>query len=112
MLILSLVDLFMTMTHLANVGMLEANPIARIIMKSGLPWLLIAWKLGTVAVGIGILWWARRRVISEVAAWACCVILLALSLQWFVYHRQILAMGADLASFGEYQSDAWVDPHE
>lgn len=111
MIVLSLVDLFMTMTHLANVGMLEANPFARLIMKSGLPWLLVAWKLATVAIGVGILWWARRRFIAEAAAWICCGVLLWLSLQWVVYHRQILALGSDLAAFGECHSEIWVDPH-
>src|SRR5258706_12723174 len=66
--ILSLADLYMTLTHVMSFGMLEQNPVARMIMACGSPMALVAWKLVTVGFAIGVMYWLRRRPAAELGA--------------------------------------------
>lgn len=81
-------DLYMTMLHLKSFGMVEANPIARIVMEYNCGWLLGAWKFATVAVGFLILWTFRQRRSAEIGAIVCTAILTALTIQWIRYSDQ------------------------
>lgn len=103
--VMSMGDLFMTLTHLKGPGMLEANPLARGIMGYNSALGLTLWKCLTLSLGIGILIWARRTVAGEVGAWICCLALTWLTFQWHTYNHRaseltpyvtLLAEGGDV----------------
>jgi hypothetical protein len=104
---LSLADLLMTLTHLTHYGMIEANPVARGIMRYGSPAILVAWKLATVGLAVGILFWARRRRAAELAAAFCCCVLLWLTARWSVYNGEIAAL-PDTMLTGQIDEGRWV----
>ncbi len=106
--LLSLADLAMTLIHLTGPGMLEANPVARQIMKYNSPELLIAWKLATVGLALGILIVARRRLVGELAAWFCFVVLAGLTVQWLVYNHAAPRMSPELGVLAEQMDPRWV----
>lgn len=87
--VMSFADLYMTLVHLRSFGMIEANPIARLVMEYDCPWVLALWKAATVVLGAGILLWHRRRRSAELGALFCWAILTALCLQWIRYSDQV-----------------------
>ena len=102
--LMSLVDLELTLIYSMSVGMLEKNPIARMIMQTGSPELLVAWKVGTVGLAAVIFWCTRRHRASEAAAWLCVLVLGALMTHWINFNEQ----AAEVSGF--YSSLASVDP--
>lgn len=105
---LSLADLYITLLYLHSGGMGEANPVARWLMQLNRPGLLIAWKLGTVVVASGILLYYRRQRLGELGAWACCLILVWLTLRWETYHAEIPELTASLHAIDTHGSERWV----
>lgn len=86
--LLSLGDLLITLTYLRTTGMVEANPIAAwLIRTTGSTAALVAYKLLTVGVCVGLLHRLRRQVEGEVAAWCAVVILALAAVQWYQYTR-------------------------
>jgi hypothetical protein len=106
--LLSLSDLYMTLLHLLHFGMLEVNPVARRIMEYGSPAALILWKLITVGIAAGILFWARRRATAEWAAAFCCLVLAALTAQWILYNLQVSDSTGDLHAAAKQGVAQWV----
>lgn len=82
---LSLGDLYMTLTHLTEFGMLEANPIARLVMSTGSPALLAFWKISSILVTVGLLYLTRHKAIAEIAAVFCVCVLVWLTFRWAAY---------------------------
>lgn len=108
-LLLSLADLYMTLLYLKSFGMAEVNPFARAIIEHNSPAGLILWKLCTVSLAIGILFYARRRATAEFAALFCCGVLLWLTLRWASYNTQVSDYTRDLNSIAASPDDpAWV----
>lgn len=97
---MALGDLWLTLTHLHAGGMYEANGFARAVMAFGSPWLLAAWKLATVALGIGLLTALRRRGSAEVAAWILCGVHAWVILLWSSYTDVMLRYGSQLSPEG------------
>jgi hypothetical protein len=93
--LLSLGDLYMTLLHLVNFGMLEQNP-------------LVVWKLITVGLAVGILFWARRRPAAELAALFCCGVLTWLTLRWSSYSEQMADLTHGLTSMTQEDEPHWV----
>ena len=61
-LLLSLIDLLLTIVHLRSVGMVEANPIAAFLIRSTQSvWVLSAYKLVTVGICLSLLYRLRRH---------------------------------------------------
>ena len=86
--LLSLVDLFLTLTYLTSVGMSEGNPIAVwLLHKTNSVWLLAAYKMMTVAICVSLLFLNRRKRQSELASWCAMCILIALSIWWNQYSQ-------------------------
>jgi hypothetical protein len=106
--LLSLADLYMTLVHLLNFGMLEANPVARSIMQYGSPAALIIWKLITVGMAVGILFFARHRRLAEWAALFCCGVLVWLTGRWVVYNMQVGHWTADMHAIAGVNPPGWV----
>jgi hypothetical protein len=107
-LLMSLGDLYMTLTHLTQAGMLEANPLARSIMAYNSPALLALWKLTSVGLAVAILFWARHRGRTEIATWFCFLVLTWLTCRWMVYSDQISAAAGFSATFGEHTGSEWI----
>lgn len=105
--LMSLADLYMTMAHATGAGMIEANPIARAIMRAGSPSTLILWKLATVGLGVAILVRLRRSGWAEAGAWLCLVVLAWLSMRWIDYSDQVGALTPYVSTMAD--ADArWV----
>jgi len=82
---LSLFDLHLTLTYLQSGGMIESNPLARLVISYGSPKTLAVWKAASVALAVWILWRARARRSAEIAAWIGVAVLVWLALQWSGY---------------------------
>lgn len=82
-LIVSVADLVMTLKFVTSVGMIEANPIARWIMKSGDATTLTIFKMVLTLASLGVIFYFRKKRSAEIAAWVAFGIMLALSLRWF-----------------------------
>lgn len=95
---MSLGDLYMTMMFLTHGGMAESNPIARAVMLHNSPAMLAIWKLATVALSVGILFYVRRRSIGEAAAWAGCAVMTLLTLHWINYINETAAYAEVIAA--------------
>lgn len=84
--LLSVADLLITVTHLRSVGMMEANPIAAFLIRTTRsPWILVAYKSLTVSLCAVLLFHARRHVTGELAAWLSLFILAGMSVLWHRY---------------------------
>jgi hypothetical protein len=107
--LMSIGDLYMTLTHLTHTGMLEANPIARQIMAYNSPALLSAWKLASVGLAVSILYWVRHRGKTEIATWFCFLVLTWLTCRWFVYNDQVgMFTEFPIAAAAGYPHAEWV----
>lgn len=82
-LIVSVADLIMTLKFVTSVGMIEANPIARWIMRSGDATTLTIFKMALTLASLGTIFYFRKKRSAEVAAWIAFAIMLALSFRWF-----------------------------
>ena len=93
--------------------MAEGNPLARGIMAYNSPQALVAWKLATVGLGVGILFYARRRLAAELAAVFCCAVLMWLTLRWNSYNDQVSSLTRELNMVAQSPAgDApWVTIH-
>lgn len=86
--LLSLADLFLTITYLTSVGMSEGNPIALwLLHTTNSVWPLALYKIATVAVCVSLLYFNRYKRQSELASWCAMIILVALSIWWNQYSR-------------------------
>jgi hypothetical protein len=106
--VLSLADLYMTLVHLMSFGMIEANPLARGIMAFGSPAALIIWKLVTVMMAAGILFYARKRRVAEVGAVFCCCVLTWLTGRWIAYNAQVGRWTGEMHSLAGVNAPDWV----
>jgi hypothetical protein len=95
--LMGLADLSLTLTFITTSGMIEANPVARLVMQLNHPGYIILWKLATMLVGIGVLYWARRSRGAEIGTWVCCVVMTALSFHWLTFTGEVTATGSDYA---------------
>lgn len=107
-LLLSAGDLYMTLTHLTQAGMLEANPIARLVMAYKSPLLLAIWKMCSVGLAVAILFWARHRGRTEIATWFCFLVLTWLTCRWIVYSDQIGTLAEIPTAIAGHHSAEWV----
>lgn len=106
--VLSLVDLWLTVTFATSVGMLESNPVARAVMALGCPNLLALWKIGCVGVACGFLFYARESRWSEPAAWFCVMVLVWLTLRWTAYIGEMDQLTALLGNAAMIGDPKWV----
>ncbi len=99
--LLSLGDLWMTILYTTSVGLIESNPIARLVMSHNSVGLLTLWKAATVGLGVGILYRTRRTRFGEVGAWVCFLILAWLTVRWAAYNDSMLGTGQTLATMSQ-----------
>jgi hypothetical protein len=103
--LMSLGDLYMTLTYVTSVGMLEANPVARALMSLNSPVAVIAWKCALTLFGAGVLVFFRRLRAAELAAWVVFAGMALLTLHWQGFNRDVSEMTE------EYQMLAQIDDH-
>lgn len=90
-------DLAMTLTWLNSVGMLEANPLARLVMGLSSPWAVVLWRGLSLILGLFILYRLRRRPHAEVGAWICFVAMGLLSAHWLSVNASAATLTSDYA---------------
>lgn len=107
--LLSLGDLYMTLSYATSSGMFEVNPLARFIMSFGSPALVASWKLGSMLLACTIFYWARRSRYTEMSVWGCTLVLSWLTCHWGAYMDQVHEINQDLALVENRVTDAtWV----
>ena len=106
--LMSLGDLYMTLMHLTNVGLMEENPLARGIIRLQSAPLLAIWKILSIALGAGILFVARRRLLAEVACWFCLLVMTWLTVRWIDYSHQLSTLTPYLAGMTDDEGLSWV----
>lgn len=105
---LSMADLYITLLYLHSGGMGEANPLARWLIGFNVPAVLVVWKIATVIIAGSILFCYRRERLGELGAWACCLILVWLTLRWDTYHSEVPELTASLNALDTHGSERWV----
>lgn len=91
--VLSAVDLWMTLLHMTSGGMLEANAIVRYLASEGSPALLAWWKLWCVVPFVVIMYSRRHHRNAELASLAACIVLGLVTWRWVGYNDVLLAQG-------------------
>jgi len=107
--IMCLGDLAMTMTYITSVGMVESNPIARAVMEHNSPAFVVVWKLTTMGLGLGILYWTRRAAKAELATWLCFLVMAGLCIHWLDYSHSIGGLTNDYNALALTREAGWVD---
>jgi hypothetical protein len=87
--VVSMADLWLTLTYLKTSGMSEGNPLARWIMSMNCAWVLVAFKFTLVGFTLSVLWWARKRRSAEIAAWFGCIVMAWLCFRWDGYTQHV-----------------------
>jgi len=102
-------DLWMTLTYVTSIGMMELNPLARAVMLHGSPWLLAAWKISTSGFGVVALFCTRRSGYAEIAAWLCFAVMSLLTAHWISFNGQITNYAEELTALAGTNSECWVE---
>ena len=114
--LLSLADLFLTITYLTTVGMSEGNPIAQWLLQStGSIWPLAIYKGLTVAICVTLLYRNRHRRQSELAAWCAMLILVTLSIWWnqYSHYQPLLPFAEDhMVMVGDSFAQPFLNNHK
>lgn len=105
---MSLFDLLMTLTYLTQAGMMESNPIARVLMVGGGAPAVIGWKVLTVILAVFLLYKARRRLSGELGVVLCCTVLGWLMVHWQTYTAEAHTMTAALNEDQAIHAFDWV----
>lgn len=107
--LMSLGDLYMTLTYATRVGMIEANPVARFIMGYNSPALVIAFKVLTLGLGVGIIYRYRRSNYAFYAACICFGVLCWLTFRWVEYNAYAHELNSYIHILAENHKEArWV----
>jgi hypothetical protein len=108
MLLLSAIDLGITLDQMTTVGMLEQSPFAHAVVKvSGTSTSLIFLKTISLIVNMGILCSLRHRWQAEVGVWVGLGILCWLMVRWSLYLQIMVSIDAELLSSLAKQSE-WL----
>jgi hypothetical protein len=101
-------DLVLTLTYVTSMVMVETNPIARMVMANNSPTFVVLWKLSTMCLGLGILFWARRTRGAEIASWLCFFIMSALCVHWFGFTAAVSHLPSEYAAMASLDDPRWV----
>lgn len=106
--VMSLVDLYITLLYLDAVGLAEENPLARAVMSQGSPGLLAGWKIVTLLPALLVFFVYRSRASVEALAWAACVVLALVTLRWGQYADETDLLMASMPAFEQGADHRWV----
>jgi hypothetical protein len=103
-------DLVMTIEHARLIGIFEANPVAREIMRAHPPEALVAFKSGSILLGCTLLFALRRTRVAELGSLAALGVMTALCLHWSGYADGLEELTPQVSAIasGTFQCDTWV----
>lgn len=107
-LVLSLTDLLLTLTYVTEVGLIEDNPVARGVMRTGGAGLLVFWKLLSVGFAAGVLLRFRKRGVAELAAVFSAGVMVWLTARWVDYIETSAMLTPALAEMEVHGQGHWV----
>lgn len=84
--LLGLGDLYNTIVHMNNFGMVELNPLARHMVEAKAELPLILFKLGSLGIAIGLFLRVRYHRSAEYGAWVMAAVMVALTWHWHMYN--------------------------
>lgn len=96
-LIMGFCDLAFTLTYMTSVGMVEVNPLARLVVSVGNVPALVIFKVALMIMSAAMLYLARGNRMAEPIAWACTFVLLALMIHWLNYNQDIPSLTNEMA---------------
>ena len=99
--LMGLADLAYTLTYMRGSGMIEANPIARTMVEIGSARQLVLYKLLTLTVCCGAIYFCRRTRQAEFGAWICCLVMLGLTMHWLNYNATMAELTTEFALMAE-----------
>lgn len=105
--LMSMVDLICTLIYMSSVGLLELNPLARFMVSVGDAQQLIIFKLFTMTLSCGALYFARRHPISERVAWVCAAGLFALMLHWTSFNSSVSGLTNEITILALQGGHEW-----
>ncbi len=93
--ILSAIDLLLTIRYLGTTGMFESNPIVVMLVEwTGSAAAIALFKLVSVGTAVTTFYELRRHPQAELGAWVAVVIMGGLSVQWARYAREVAGIDA------------------
>lgn len=103
-------DLTMTMDHARTIGLFEANPLAREVMRSHSPEVLLTFKCASIILGCSLLGFLRKTRIAELGSWAALFAMTLLCIHWNGYSQGLSEMTSQYAAMasGAFPCDTWV----
>jgi len=106
--LLGLFDLSHTLSYMRGPGMMELNPIARIMIDLGGARQLVLFKLFTIATSCGILYLLRRHRQAEICAWISLAALAFLAAHWLNYNGHVIEVAAFADATAFANDPRWV----
>lgn len=104
---MSIADLVCTLIYMSSVGLMELNPVARFMVSVGDARQLIIFKLFTMTLSCGALYFARRHPISERVAWICAAGLLGLMLHWTSFNSSVSGLTNEITILALQGGHEW-----
>jgi len=103
-------DLAMTMDHARTIGLFEANPLAREVLRHHSPEVLLLFKGGSILLGCSLLFHLRKARIAELGSWAALAAMTLLCLHWNGYSQGLAEMTPQYSAMasGDFVCDTWV----
>ncbi len=105
---LSLIDLGLTMIYIMEIGLIEDNPIARMMIQMGGPWLLVAWKVATAGFACSVLIAAREHRVAEVGAVFGMIVMVWLTMHWIAYIEMSARLTCAASEMDRLGQGHWV----
>jgi hypothetical protein len=107
--VLSAIDLALTLYWMKTVGMYELNPlVAYLARATDSPLALSAFKCASVLVSSGLLFRLRNHVQAEVGAWTAALVLVALCVRWANYTHWSAQVDAQTMQQFAIEDRGWV----
>ena len=106
--LMSSVDLYLTLLYVTSMGMNELNPLARAMMSYESPTVLAVWKFATVALCLGILFYIRTRRSAEIGAWVGFLVLGWLMTHWVHFIHETRDLDVQVVQELASNDPTWV----
>lgn len=100
--LMGLADLAYTLIYMHGSGMIESNPIARTMVEIGSARQLVLYKLLTLTVCCGAIYFCRQTRQAEFGSWLCCGVMFLLTLHWVNYNHAVADMTSEFAMMAEF----------
>ncbi len=103
-------DLLCTLAYMSTIGLIEANPLARLMISIGDIRQLVIFKVFTTLLCCGALFLARSHPLSEKVAWICAAMLLALMLHWTAFNSSVSGLTNEITVLALHGGHEWWIP--